>query len=125
MGRHDPTQVAARHFEGVTIMGWTVYYSGEAESPLTDEERSMLAAHVATWTTKLHDRCEPYAWSEEAKGLVIRGMTKVAASTDDQGDFVAVVRATQELETLLPRFESVISDDYVITETRPSDAEPE
>ena len=106
-------------------MGWTVYYRGRAESPILDAEKLLLERHSAEWTAKLNEGCEPYGWREEASGTVISGFTKVHYSSDDQGDFVTVVRATQELETLLPRFEFTVSDDYVITEqTKPSDAEP-
>lgn len=107
-------------------MGWTVYYEGHTDDPISDGERATLAAHTAEWTARLHDGCESYAWREEQSGRVIRGMTKVQGSSDDQADFATIVRATQELETLLDRFEFTISDDYVVTEkTKPSDVAPE
>jgi hypothetical protein len=107
-------------------MGWTVYYRGQADAPINTEEKSVLDRHVASWTAKLHDGCEPYGWREEDDGKVISGYTKVHYSSDDQGDYVTVVRAAQELEGLLPRFAFTISDDYVVTEdTKPSEVEPE
>ncbi len=107
-------------------MGWTVYYRGQADSPITDAEKQILAGHVAEWTAKLHEGSEGYGWREEDDGKLLTGFTKVQSSEDDQADYVTVVRATQEIEELLPRFAFLVSDDFVITEdTKPSDAEPE
>ena len=107
-------------------MGWTVYYQGEADSPITDDERELLAGHVAEWSPQLDEGSEPYAWREEADGRRLVGFTKIQSSADDQGDFVTLIRATQDLEQRLPRFKFLVSDDYVVTEsTPPSEVEPE
>lgn len=107
-------------------MGWTVYYRGQADSPITDAERALLDRHVAAWSPKLHDGSEDYAWEVRDDGATLSGFTKIQSSDDDQADFVTLIRAAQELETLLPRFRFLVSDDYVVTEdTRPADVEPE
>lgn len=107
-------------------MGWTVYYKGTADSAITTEESELLDRHVATWNKKLHDGSEPYRWEVEDDGKRLSGFTKIQFSTDDQGDFVTLVRAAQELEGLLPRYRFLMSDDYVVTEdTVPSEVEPE
>jgi hypothetical protein len=107
-------------------MGWSVYYRGVAEAAITSDERDVLAAHVATWSPKLHDGSEPYGWSVEDGGTVLSGTTKIHYSSDKDADFVTLVHAAQELEALLPRFTFEISDDYIVTEgTLPSEVEPE
>lgn len=107
-------------------MGWTVYYQGSSETPITDEERNILEGHVGVWTKKLEKGSEPYAWKIGDDGKALSGSTKIHFSEDDRGDFVTVIRATQELERLLPRFRFLVSDDYVVTEdTAPSAVEPE
>jgi hypothetical protein len=107
-------------------MGWTVYYRGEADAPITDNERQVLARHVETWTAKLHEGSEAYGWKVEDGGTKLSGYTKIQYSEDDQGDYVTLIRAAQELEGLLPRFRFLVSDDYVVPDdTRPSEVEPE
>jgi hypothetical protein len=107
-------------------MGWTVYYEGKADGPITDEERTILDQHVATWSPQLNEGSEAYDWKLEDEGRALSGFTKIHYSSDDQADFVTLIRAAQELEGLLPRFRFLVSDDYVVTEaTAPSDVEPE
>jgi len=93
-------------------MGYTLYYEGTSEIPLTPEEREALKEHEARWNRRLSSTSEDYSYSVTDRGRDLRGCTKPGRDDAMDEDVETITDAVEELDRRLPNFQFTVTDDY-------------
>ena len=94
-------------------MGYTVYYQGCSDTPLTPEQRKIVTANVAKWSVRLSESAEDYSWEYEDDGCQLSGFTKPGMDADDMdADINVLIAAVRELQAALQNVKFTVSDDY-------------
>ena len=94
-------------------MGYTLYYNGSSETPLSDAQRAMVAANVEKWNVKLSDNAEGYVWEYSEDGLELSGWSKPSFDDDEMdSDMNVIVSAVRALQKALPGVRFTVTDDF-------------
>lgn len=95
-------------------MGYTVWYEGLSETPITPEQLAIARQNAAKWTTKLSDTAESYAWDiDDDDDCKLSGSTKPSLDMDELDDDVdTIVAAVAELDQALDGVELTVTDDH-------------
>ncbi|MEC7987048.1 MAG: hypothetical protein VX278_17900 [Myxococcota bacterium] len=94
-------------------MGYTLYYNGSSETPITDAQRAVIAANVETWSAKLSEESEAYMWEVSEDGLELSGWTKPSSDDDEmEEDMEVIVSAVRDLQKALPDVRFTVTDDF-------------
>ena len=94
-------------------MGYTVWYKGVSEHPITGAQLDAARANAAEWTDRLSDTAEGYEWSiDDDDDCAISGYTKPGLDDDMDEDVELLVQAVSALAAKLPALSFTVSDDY-------------
>ncbi len=103
-------------------MGWTINYRVECERGWSEDDKRKLRAHVAKWNDALSPMSGGYNVSGMVASSPFHGFTRPAPSARAAGDYVTIVQALRELETLFPETRVFVSDTGgIVQESRPGD----
>lgn len=95
-------------------MGYTIWYEGTSETPITPEQLAQANAHAAEWTTKLSKTAERYAWEIDGEDdCKISGWTKPGLDEDDmEEDVETLIAAVRTLDSEMEGVTFTVTDDY-------------
>ncbi|HZI16228.1 MAG TPA: hypothetical protein VE153_38040 [Myxococcus sp.] len=103
-------------------MGWTINYRVECERGWSEDDKRKLRAHVSKWNEALSARSGGYNVGGMVAGSPFHGFTRPVPSARAAGDYVTIVQALRELETLFPETRVYVSDTGgIVRESRPGD----
>lgn len=107
-------------------MGWTINYRVECERGWSEDDKRKLRAHQSKWNEAMSTLSEGYDVGGMVASPVFHGFTKPSPSARAAGDYVTIVQALRELETLFPEARVYVSDTGgIVPESRPGDIDLE
>ncbi len=93
-------------------MGYTIFYEGRSEYPLTDDEHAKLHENVLVWDTRLSEVSEDYGFTYSDGTRRLSGSTKIGYSeTEESHDLDMLLYAIEELDQILPGYHFTVHDD--------------
>jgi len=94
-------------------MGYTLAYNGSSDTPLTQEQRAIVAANVEEWSVQLSENCEAYEWEYAEEGCELSGLTKPSYDDDEMdSDMDVILSAVRALQKSLPNIRFTVTDDF-------------
>ena len=94
-------------------MGYTLAYNGSSDKPLTEEQRTIVAANVEKWSVQLSENCEAYEWEYTEDGCELSGLTKPSDDDDEMdSDMDVILSAIRALQKALPNVRFTVTDDF-------------
>lgn len=95
-------------------MGYTIWYEGRSEAPITEAQLAQANASAAAWTKKLSDSAEDYAWEIDGDDeCVMSGWTKPSMDDDEMEDDVdTLIEAVRALDEQMEGIAFTVTDDY-------------
>jgi len=95
-------------------VGYTIWYEGTSETPITPEQLAQAQEHAARWTTKLSESAEDYRWDiDDEDDCKISGWTKPGLDElEMEEDVDTLIDAVRTLDGEMDGLEFTVTDDY-------------
>jgi hypothetical protein len=95
-------------------MRWSIQYRIRLQRAWTDDDQRVFDAHAAKWAKQLSEASEPLRVVRREPNELVGSSTP--GPTDSADDYVVIVRALREIETLFPGSDVVVFDDEYLVE---------